>query len=328
MTKITVIICTRNRAIALDNSLRALDRAGATLPIGDLDVVLVDNGSTDDTQAVAGRWAAQTFLPHKIVLENRPGLSVARNTGLSLAGGDILVFTDDDCLVSPTYFQDLLAHFAADIGPAVRGGRVELGNAADLPLSIKLDRTRAVLDDRVHPGAFVLGCNMAMSAAVPKTIGRFDERFGAGGPLRSGEDSEFLYRAYKAGLLVEYVPDMVVHHHHGRRHLTDIAVLHDGYDYGTGGIYAKYMFSQPRLLKFFYWAARNYVQEFRGGPKFSESLGISHGTMMRANIRGFFRFLSLSLARRLGLQALRRRGDPTPQLIADGPGHARAADFG
>jgi glycosyltransferase involved in cell wall biosynthesis len=287
---ISVIICTRNRAGVLGNSLQAIDTAAAEFSADLLEVILVDNGSTDGTPRVAAQWASQTKIRHQIVVEARKGLSVARNTGVSRAQGRIIVFTDDDCVVSPTYFSEVKAHFDADGGPAIRGGKVELGRMGDLPLSIKVEDARMRLHDLVHPGAFVLGCNMAMSAEVPNMIGGFDEEFGAGAPLKSGEDTEYLFRAYCAGILVEYVPDMIVRHHHGRTETAAGHELHRGYDLGTGALYAKYLFRRPRLLKFLYWTARSYTREYAGGPKFSEELGISHGAVLKANLRGFLLF--------------------------------------
>ena len=67
------------------------------------------------------------------------GLLVARNCGIRRAQCDLFAFTDDDCRLVPNYFVDLLAHLQSDRVPTLRGGRVELGDPLDLPMTIKTD---------------------------------------------------------------------------------------------------------------------------------------------------------------------------------------------
>jgi len=68
-------------------------------------------------------------------------------------------------------------------------------------------------------GGFILGCNMAMQRIVFDKLGPFDERFGAGAVFKSGEDTDYVLRAYFAGIPVEYVPDMVVYHFHAEENV-------------------------------------------------------------------------------------------------------------
>jgi len=70
-----------------------------------------------------------------------------------------------------------------------------------LPFTIKRSRVRERLTPDIHPGGFVLGCNMTMHRDVAARIGDFDERFGAGGPLRSAEDTDYLVRAVLLGMV-------------------------------------------------------------------------------------------------------------------------------
>jgi GT2 family glycosyltransferase len=65
--------------------------------------------------------------------------------------------------------------------------------------------------------ALCLGCNMTMRRAVIERLGFFDENFGPGSELTSGEDLDYIYRAYIADITVEYVPDMIVSHFHSYR---------------------------------------------------------------------------------------------------------------
>jgi glycosyltransferase involved in cell wall biosynthesis len=80
----------------------------------------------------------------RLLLEPKRGLSRAHNRALRAAQGELLAFTDDDCRLSKDYVNDLLRHDAADTELVLRGGRIELGDPTDLPLTIKTtpDRIR------------------------------------------------------------------------------------------------------------------------------------------------------------------------------------------
>ena len=121
-----------------------------------------------------------------MIVEKRPGAAAARNTGIRAAKGALLAFTDDDCRFSQSYFMNLLKCDEADAVPVLRGGRVELGDPTDLPLTIKTDdhvqhwslaQQSARFD---NPGNALFSCNMAMRAAVIGRIGYLDERLGVG----------------------------------------------------------------------------------------------------------------------------------------------------
>jgi glycosyltransferase involved in cell wall biosynthesis len=295
--ELSFIICTRNRAHAVRHSLDAVARAVHEAAGVTAELVVVNNGSTDGTAGVLKAWAASAPLRVKVIEEPRPGLAVARNSGIAAAAGRLLVFTDDDCLLDLCYVADLLEHDAGDNGPKIRGGRVELGDPGDLPFSIKREYSMCRLRDGIHPGGFILGCNMTMSRDVVERLGEFDERFGAGGRFRSGEDTEYLYRAYLAGIPVEYVPNMVVFHFHGRKDLREIHKLHYGYSIGNGALYAKYMFRSWRLLRHFYWDVRNSAREVFGGRTFMPEVGLTHRSKIAGNIQGIMQFWMDGLGR-------------------------------
>src|SRR5882757_8126120 len=98
--EITFIVCTRNRATSLPHALNSI--AAEALSYGDgIDLVVVDNGSTDNTRKIIEDWAASAPLPVHLVCETRPGLAAARNAGVAAATGTLLAFTDDDCALAP-----------------------------------------------------------------------------------------------------------------------------------------------------------------------------------------------------------------------------------
>ncbi|MDG4884169.1 glycosyltransferase [Mesorhizobium sp. WSM4884] len=295
---VSFIVCTRDRLGVLElciDSIRAACRAHPALAA---ELVVVDNGSRDGTVDYLSRIAATSDIALTAIREPRPGLAAARNAGLARARGRVLVFVDDDCRLDRNYLVDLERHYASGEKWLIRGGRVEIGDARDLPFTIKRCEERQRLTPAVHPGGFVLGCNMTMHRDVAARIGPFDERLGAGGALRSAEDTDYLVRAVLAGMAVEYVPDMTIFHHHGRRDRKAVDRLHRDYHFGNGALCLKHLRRAPWLLRHFYWAMRSAMRELIGGPRFDQELRLSHWPIVLMNLAGAAKFMALVLARR------------------------------
>ena len=92
----------------------------------DAEIVVVDNGSQDETSKIVQQWATGCAFPVRLLVEPRAGLAIAHNRALRTARGELFVFTDDDCRLSKEYVKDLSRHDAADAEPVLRGGRIEL----------------------------------------------------------------------------------------------------------------------------------------------------------------------------------------------------------
>ena len=114
----SVIICTRDRAAALHNVLSSIARADR--PDLDWELLVVDNGSTDNTPAVIESFAET--LPIRRVYEPKAGLSNARNRGVSEAKGEFILWTDDDVLVRGRWLTAFAEAFQAHSEMAVFGG--------------------------------------------------------------------------------------------------------------------------------------------------------------------------------------------------------------
>lgn len=281
---ISVILPTRNRSSILPAAIEALDRASRG---HDVEILVIDNGSTDDTRRIVAGLspisASLTYLEEPVA-----GVCRAKNVGVRRARGEILVFTDDDCRVSESYFDDLVRHYAGDTGPVIRGGRVELGDPTDAPITIKLENEPAVLGGDQHPGGFVHGCNLTMSRSVAEAVGPWDEQFGPGAQFVAGEDTEMIYRAHKRGIPVHYVPDMSTSHHHGRKTLADVKKLNDQYQVGNGALIGKH--PDKLMAKHLFWNAKGWVREMTGGARFSEELGLSYRDIVVGQAAGAFRY--------------------------------------
>jgi len=218
---LSVVVCTRDRPEALAGCLAALARQRS--PAGE--VVVVDNSADGTAAAVVAGFAG---VRH--VHEPRPGLSVARNTGVLACTRPLVAFTDDDVEVSGTWTAELVRAFAlAPEADAVTGlvlpasldsaaqrlFQFQLGGFGSCMVPVRFDAR--FLDDAARRGPQVwrigAGANMAFRQGVFDRVGLFDERLGAGAAGCS-EDSELWYRILAAGGTCLYEPRAVVHHHH------------------------------------------------------------------------------------------------------------------
>jgi glycosyltransferase involved in cell wall biosynthesis len=297
--KLSVIVATRNRADQIRPCLESIATALAKASPLDAEIVVVNNGSTDNTSEIVKAWAWECPFPVCLAYEPRPGLSYARNQSLKSARGELLAFTDDDCRLSPDYINDLLRHDAADNEPVIRGGRIELGNPADLPITIKTTSDRQRFNQRMHPITgqpiigLISGCNMTMRRAVTDRLGPFDERFGAGAFIPSAEEADYHYRAYLADITLEYVPDMVVFHHHGRKQKQVAYNLYRQYAIGEGALFAKYFFKRPSLCRPFIWHLNAAIKEIVSGSNtFLPVIGFSHKHRVAYGVLGAVKYFT------------------------------------
>ena len=294
MPQISIIVCTRNRAESLPLCLNSIEQAAVANRAVEVELVIVDNGSTDATAALLQTWQKSTSVRCRVLSAEERGLSHARNYGLQQATGNIIAFTDDDCTVTPDYLTQLERAYAADAGPTLRGGRVELGDPRDLPFTIKTDLAPQRFAGG-HPGGFIHGCNLTMSRSALELVGRFDTRLGAGQSIGAAEDSDFVYRAHRSGVMVLYDPSIVVFHHHGRRDFAEVRLLQEVYNLGNGALYAKHGLRDWKLLLRICRDIRGGLWEHWGGPLADKEFGLSHRTILRGNLRGAMRFWLSSL---------------------------------
>jgi GT2 family glycosyltransferase len=256
-----VLVCTRNRARSLSETLQALNRIRFD-PLSAVELIIVDNNSSDDTQRTVLDYISQSPVEIVYVQESTPGLSMARNRGIRIARGSVLLFTDDDCIPDVDWVNNIMQAFAGSDYRQVVGGRVELHNPDDVPLTIKSTLTAEELTSHHQVYGFLHGCNMAVGRAVLEEIGAFDVRLGAGTKLRAAEDTDLVYRALKAGVRVTYNPTAVVYHNHGRRTAAEATKLIRDYKTGMGAIAMKNALGgDVDLVKDVYWNLRSAVRD-------------------------------------------------------------------
>ena len=222
------------------------------------DVWIVDNNSKDETAALVASFAESEPRIHYL-FEPAQGKSHALNRGVRQASGNIVAFTDDDCIPDPHWVANIGAAFAADAKLGLVGGRVELFNIADHPTTTRTWRDRRLVSSASDALSLIIGCNMAIRSDLLRAIGDFDPLITPGSGKDAGfEDTDMIYRAFKKGIRIEYLPNILVHHNHGRRSDSDVADVRRKYVRGRGSFYAKHIVKGDRMvMKLAYWEVRS-----------------------------------------------------------------------
>jgi GT2 family glycosyltransferase len=219
--RVAIIIATYNRATLLDECLHHLGES--RFQAGD-EVIVVDNGSTDDTRAVIERHRRRYPVTLRYAYEPEPGKSHALARAVGMAAGDILAFIDDDVNVDAVWLDEVRKTLARE-DVALMGGRVTARWEPAVPQWMRAAAARharlaaplALLD---YPPAVVelgprtvLGANLAVRRDVLNQVGGFATHVGKlRGTLLSGEDHDLCLRVQRAGLRAIYVPSAVVRH--------------------------------------------------------------------------------------------------------------------
>jgi len=243
--KVSIILCTRNRRDALARCLQSLDQLAVNAVNGE--VVLVDNGSEDDTLAVMYAYWEQAVCPVQVVLEPRAGLSHARDTGLRYATGDLFIFLDDDCYFGEHYlFYAVQAFAKGEFDYA--SGRILNYDPTDAPYgSNEREQFELTPAHSFIPVGKFQGTNFIMTRKLYQKVGGYDPLFGTSKGFRC-EDIDYCARASAAGFAGAHLPQLVVFHHHGRKPGESRNRLHKANAVAAGGYYAKNIVSG----RFFY----------------------------------------------------------------------------
>ncbi len=289
----SVVVCTCNRSAALVATVNALERLAA--PAGwQLEVLVVDNASNDGTRQVIEAAVARSPDRFRYLYEGAAGKSNALNAALAAVSGDLLLVTDDDCLVEPDWAQKMVAEFERDPDLDLVGGRVELHDPVDRPVTIRTFDETIVFDSTAQLFSLIPGCNLAFTRRALQRVGPFDPRLGPGSRRRLvAEDTDFLYRALRAGLRMIYSPQPCVRHAHGRRTDAQVAALHRTYLRGRGALYCKHILrGDGTALRMAYWelsgclrAALRSPRRWRGEAAVIAGLAAGAGSWLREAVR-------------------------------------------
>jgi glycosyltransferase involved in cell wall biosynthesis len=199
---VSVVVSTYDRPARLARLLEAL--RAQSLPLGDYEVIVVDNGSGPDTAALLARESARDGLALRSARHERTlGPAGGRNAGWRLARAPLVAFTDDDCRPEPGWLSAALAtareHPGAVIQGPTRADPAELGRDGVLSHTVSVERL----------GPWYETSNISYPREVLQALGGFDESFGL---LPAGEDTDLALRAIEAGVEAVFAADAVVLH--------------------------------------------------------------------------------------------------------------------
>jgi glucosyl-dolichyl phosphate glucuronosyltransferase len=218
---ISLVICTRNRADSLRETLESLFCAGS-LEAPDWEVLVVES-STDHTGEIC-REFQQRFPEHfRFLTEKKLGKCNALNTAILAAKGDILAFTDDDVHFAPDYIQGIRTVFST-YSPDAAQGRVLLDCEGGWPDWLEkryagMADLRDCGDEVIELDGTLFGVNMVVRADVFQKVGGFAPELGPGG-IGVYEDTEISLRMRQAGCRLIYAPQILVRHQWARDRLT------------------------------------------------------------------------------------------------------------
>src|SRR5579864_354301 len=235
VSTVSILICTYNRARLLRQTLSAL-REMTIPPDCDMEVVVVDNNSTDHTPAVVAEAAERQASRVRPLRETRQGKSFALNLGLAHAGGDVVALTDDDVLPARDWLSRIVEAFRTReitfaFGKVLpRWGRrpppeLLLDRAQDIwgPLAI-VDYGNSATDylPESQGQRLPIGANLSFSRNALLTAGGWRTDLGkVNNSLVSGEDHEIFARLRRLELYRgHYDPLMIVRHYVPPQRLT------------------------------------------------------------------------------------------------------------
>jgi glycosyltransferase involved in cell wall biosynthesis len=207
----TIQLCTYNRAKLLERVLEACFEQ--TIPENAYEVVVVDDGSTDETVAVLEQARERARCRFTVVSQSNSGLAKARNAGIDRASGERIVFIDDDVFVLPNFVEEHLRSHASHPQAIVRGGAIEVESFDDLP--------PPVWSIRNYSGNYFWTTNVSVPLASIRAIGGFDGSFSEYG----WEDIEVGLRLRKIGTKAVFNPRALAYHFKPRPRTQDVETM-------------------------------------------------------------------------------------------------------
>jgi GT2 family glycosyltransferase len=197
--RVSIVVCTYNGGRTLEQCLRSL----FALDYPDYEVIVVDDGSTDDTRQIVAR-----FPGVRAIHEPNHGLSYARNVGLHAASGDVVAYTDSDCFADPDWLTYLVEQLQRSGADAVGGPNLtpEDGWLAACVSASPGQPVHVLESDQV--AEHIPGCNMAFRREALLTINGFDSQY-----RKAGDDVDVCWRLKQAGRWITFAPGAFVWHH-------------------------------------------------------------------------------------------------------------------
>ncbi len=293
--KVSVIVCSYNGGQTLGDCLRALDEVNYS----DFEIVLVDDGSTDNTRQIVANWLdTRRSLPGRSlpgfqeIVQPNMGLSYARNAGARSALGDIFAYTDSDCMPDPDWLYYLIGtllsgNYAGVGGPNISPPAVNWIQAA--VCAAPGGPNHVLLTDVV--AEHIPGCNMAFHRWAFESVGGFDPEY-----RKAGDDVDFCWRLQTSGGVIAFSPSAIVWHY---RRFTLHAFRKQQEGYGE----AEAMLRFKHLIFFGPTGQAKWKGQIYGAPRFTWLLNqpvIYHGVFGQGLFQSIYPAAQSSVAAYLG----------------------------
>jgi glycosyltransferase involved in cell wall biosynthesis len=223
-----VVVCAYNAERTIDRCLASL----AALNYPDYEVIVVNDGSRDRTLEIA-----ESYDFCRIISQPNKGLSVARNVGAEAATGEIVAYTDSDCVADPDWLNYLVAKMETSNLAACGGPNFPPPEDALVPAVVAVapgGPTHVLISDEV--AEHIAGCNMAFAREVLIRLGGFDPVYRA-----AGDDVDICWRFQDAGYIIGFSPAAVVWHFR-RNTVSAYCNQQRGYGKAEALVYAKHPF--------------------------------------------------------------------------------------
>jgi glycosyltransferase involved in cell wall biosynthesis len=234
--RVSVVVPTRNRPT------HAAHCAASILAThGFVDLIVIDQS---DDRATEDALAKIDDRRLRYVRTETRGVTTGRNLGIDLSASEIIAFTDDDCRVKSDWVERVIDVFAGDLDVAVVCGRVRVPEDIQyLGLAVEFEPRVREWQSHYPPlgSDWGITANLSIRRAVLERVGTFDPMLGAGAPLRSGGEPDFLFRVLRAGFKVVNAREVVVDHIGIRKPGSESKNLILDYGSGTGAALFKHV---------------------------------------------------------------------------------------
>lgn len=263
--KASVVICTKNRFSDLKRCLESVSSSYSSYPYYEL--IVVDSSSEESTRNANKKLVEE--IEGKYIYEPRNGLSIARNVGISISTGNIIVFGDDDFIVDKDWLKNLIKNYENKIAGCTgrmvtyrndevselyerymsfdRGNKKRLFSQKDISIFRLIKLATCIGNKRLYdktPVPWAVGFGfLSFRKEILNDIGNFDIKLGRGTPNIGADDIDVIYSILKKGHKMAYDPDAIVYHNH-RQSYSEL--FKDSYNSGASikAITTKYMLNE------------------------------------------------------------------------------------
>ncbi|MEC9302826.1 MAG: glycosyltransferase [Bacteroidota bacterium] len=298
---VSVIICCYNSANNIFKVLHHIElQKDITFP---LEVIVVNNNSSDETETVVKRFIKETNLDIKLIFESNPGLMHARESGLRESRYEFIQFCDDDNLLSDNYIHTLYEFLNNDSSIGACGGKGIALIENNEPIWFKkYSRAYAVGSQLKHPQDSLYGAGISIRySALEKIYMKGFKSFltgRTGNVLLAGDDGELVLALMLSGYKLKASDDIYFHHiiPEGRLSKDYLMQLHEGFGmmYPVIDIYRKIL-SKKFSNNVIYYNLLHFRKIVKAFLSFLFKAGIDRKvqfSLLKGNIKGFFYFLN------------------------------------